>query len=146
MTVFLAGKTCLSNRIFPENCFASGGLINLRLTFGNSFVTQKAVCKTLLSSVFKTVFWVKEEFPNVIVNKTACRRRKKFSGKIRPQVSSNLVSPPQVKKIKNNMSPPWRFFGGGRWRQCLNWTDAKVWWWTQKHQSVGGGGMQYRGN
>ena len=27
------------------------------------------------------------------------------------------------------------FFGGGGWPQCLNWTDAKVRWRTQKRQA-----------
>jgi len=34
-------KTCLRDRISLEIVFACGGLINLRITFGNSFSTQK---------------------------------------------------------------------------------------------------------
>ena len=50
------GKTCLSDRIFLEIFFTYGWLINLWVTFGNSFFTQKAVWTTLLSSVFQTTF------------------------------------------------------------------------------------------
>ena len=65
-SLFVA-KTCLSDRIFTQNFFACGGLINFWVTFGNSFFTQKAVWKTppRNGSVFETVFWVKREFPNV---------------------------------------------------------------------------------
>ena len=76
-SLFVA-KTCLSDRIFPEFFFACGGLINLRVTFGNSFFTQKTASKTLLSSIFQTAFWAKKEFPNVI---------------------HKLISPPQAKKM-----------------------------------------------
>ena len=78
MTVFSLRHENLSQRpYFCRTFFACGGLINLRVTFGNSFFTQKAVWKTLLSSVFETVFLVKKEFPNV---------------------TRKLISPPQAKK------------------------------------------------
>ena len=89
-SLFVA-KTCLSDRIFAEKFFACDGLINLWVTFGNSFFTQKAVWKTLLSSVFETVFWVKKEFLNVTRKLISPRQAKKFSAKIRSlwQVFSN---------------------------------------------------------
>ena len=64
-------KTCHSDSIFSENFFACGGLIILRVTFENSFFTQKVVGQT--------TFWVKKEFPNV---------------------THKLISQPQVKKFR----------------------------------------------
>ena len=58
----LFAKICLSDRIFPENFFACGGLTNLWVTFRNYFFTQKTVWKTLLSSVFDT-FLSKKRIP-----------------------------------------------------------------------------------
>ena len=79
-SLFVA-KTCLSDRICAEYSFACGGLINLWITFRNSFFTQKAVWKTLLSSFFETVFWVKKEFPNVTRKLISPPKRKKFRQK-----------------------------------------------------------------
>ena len=45
------GKTCLSNRIFSEMFFACG-LINWRVTFGNSFFTQKSCLKDISRQLF----------------------------------------------------------------------------------------------
>ena len=99
------GKTCLSDRIFPEKFFACSGLINLRVTFGNSFFTQKAVWKTILSSLFQTAFWVKKEFPIVTRKLISLPQAKTFSGEIRSlrQVFPNLVSPPQAKTISGKI-------------------------------------------
>ena len=73
----LFAKTCLSDRIFPEIFFASSGWLIYELHLGILFLLKK-VSKTLLSSVFQTVFWVKKEFPNV---------------------THKLISPPQAKKF-----------------------------------------------
>ena len=45
------------------------------------FFTQKTVSKTLLSSVFRTAFWVKKEFPNVTHKLISPPQAKKFSAK-----------------------------------------------------------------
>ena len=76
-------KTCHSDRIFAEKFFACGRLINLRVTFGNSFFTQKTLSNTLLSSVFQTAFWVKKEFPNVTHKLISSPQAKNFCVKIR---------------------------------------------------------------
>ena len=47
--------------------------------------------------------------------------------------SLNMTSP------KKSRYPGWR-----EWRHCLNWTDAKVRWRTQKRQSVAWGGVYCR--
>ena len=122
MTVFSSSRKLVSATVFSPNFFSPAvGWLNLRklvtatvflpkmfspaagwliYEFGNSFFTQKAVWKTLLSSVFETVFWVKKEFPNVTHKLISPPQAKTFSAKIRSlwQVFSNLVSPPQAKK------------------------------------------------
>ena len=109
-------KTCHSDRIFAENFFACGGLINLWVTFGNSFFTQKTVTKTLLSNVFQTAFWVKKEFPNVTHKLISPPQAKKVSAKIR-----SLRQAFATKRKRSLRQENWLFIYKNKWKDnCLS--------------------------